>query len=122
MPTWSPGPTPWPARWWASRLARASISAYVRRLPSATRYSRSPNASTAPSKRSARLNSTAESRTRYASAVQKVLGGRVGSTEHLTVERDDGVVVLTMNRPEAKNALSPAMLVGMADTWVEIDE
>jgi enoyl-CoA hydratase len=32
------------------------------------------------------------------------------------------VVVVTMNRPEAKNALSPAMLVGMADAWREIDE
>ncbi|MGH3579644.1 MAG: enoyl-CoA hydratase-related protein, partial [Mycobacterium sp.] len=27
-----------------------------------------------------------------------------------------------MNRPEAKNALSGPMLVGMADAWVEIDE
>src|SRR5579864_4215391 len=31
-------------------------------------------------------------------------------------------MVVTMNRPEAKNALSTAMLVGMADAWVEADE
>jgi enoyl-CoA hydratase len=45
-------------------------------------------------------------------------------TEHCTVERRAGgsVVVVTMNRPEAKNALSPAMLVGMADAWQEIDD
>jgi enoyl-CoA hydratase len=45
-------------------------------------------------------------------------------TEHCTVERraDGSVVVVTMNRPEAKNALSPAMLVGMADAWQEIDD
>jgi len=46
-------------------------------------------------------------------------------TEHCTVERrgaDGEVVVVTMNRPEAKNALSPAMLVGMADAWRQIDE
>lgn len=43
-------------------------------------------------------------------------------TEHLTVERDGHTVIVTMNRPEAKNALSPGMLVGMADAWVEIDQ
>src|SRR5436309_4120922 len=58
MPTWSPAPTPWAARWWASRFARSSISLYVRRLPSQTTYSRSPKWSAAFSKRSARLNST----------------------------------------------------------------
>ncbi len=42
-------------------------------------------------------------------------------TEHLTVERFGATVVVTMNRPEAKNALSLPMLVGMADAWVEID-
>src|SRR5947208_12136888 len=42
-------------------------------------------------------------------------------TENLEVERDGATVVVTMNRPEAKNALSPAMLVGMADAWAEID-
>src|SRR5919107_5299896 len=59
MPTCSPSLTPASARWWASRLARSSIWAYVRRWPSATRYSRSPKLSTLCSKRSARLYSTA---------------------------------------------------------------
>jgi enoyl-CoA hydratase len=46
-------------------------------------------------------------------------------TEHCVVERhgtDGNVVVVTLNRPEAMNALSPAMLVGMADAWQEIDD
>ena len=42
------------------------------------------------------------------------------STEHCTVERDGHVVVVTLNRPEARNALSTAMLVGMADAWAYI--
>ena len=37
---------------------------------------------------------------------------------HLLVEhRRDGVMVLTMNRPGARNALSPQMLVLMAEAW-----
>jgi enoyl-CoA hydratase len=43
------------------------------------------------------------------------------STEHLTFERQGATAIVTMNRPEAKNALSLPMLVGMADAWVEID-
>lgn len=43
-------------------------------------------------------------------------------TENLTVELDGSTMVVTMNRPEAKNALSLPMLVGMADAWVEADE
>ncbi|WP_285694312.1 crotonase/enoyl-CoA hydratase family protein [Actinomadura sp. NBRC 104412] len=42
------------------------------------------------------------------------------STEHCTVERDGHVVVVTLDRPEARNALSTAMLVGMADAWAYI--
>ena len=41
---------------------------------------------------------------------------------HLLYERDGHVAILTMNRPEAKNALSSEMLVRMYDAWVEIDE
>ena len=44
------------------------------------------------------------------------------STDHCQVERDDHVVTLTMNRPEARNALSPDMLVGLADGFTYIDE
>lgn len=37
---------------------------------------------------------------------------------HLLVERrDDGVLIVTMNRPEKRNALSPEMLVRMAEAW-----
>ena len=43
------------------------------------------------------------------------------TTEHLTFERDGATAVVTMNRPEAKNALSLPMLVGMKDAWEEID-
>ncbi len=43
------------------------------------------------------------------------------STEHLIFERHGTTAVVTMNRPEAKNALSLPMLVGMADAWEEID-
>lgn len=44
------------------------------------------------------------------------------STEHLLVERVGATLVVTMNRPEAKNALSQAMLVGMADAWKELND
>jgi enoyl-CoA hydratase len=39
----------------------------------------------------------------------------------LLVERDGHVLVVTMNRPEAKNALSGEMMQGMAEAWDEID-
>jgi len=39
----------------------------------------------------------------------------------LVVERDGPVVVLTMNRPERKNALTIDMIVRMADAWDMID-
>jgi enoyl-CoA hydratase len=42
-------------------------------------------------------------------------------TEHLSFERRGATAVVTMNRPEAKNALSLPMLVGMLDAWTEID-
>ena len=40
---------------------------------------------------------------------------------HLLVERDGPVVVLTMNRAEARNALSAEMLGRMLDAWEMID-
>jgi enoyl-CoA hydratase len=45
----------------------------------------------------------------------------VEPTEHLSFERHGRTAVVTMNRPEAKNAFSLPMLVGMADAWAEID-
>jgi enoyl-CoA hydratase len=41
---------------------------------------------------------------------------------HLLFERDGHVATVTLNRPEARNALSGEMLVRMHDAWVEIDE
>jgi enoyl-CoA hydratase len=38
---------------------------------------------------------------------------------HLLVEKRDGVLTLTMNRPAARNSLSPQMLVRMAEAWYE---
>jgi enoyl-CoA hydratase len=46
----------------------------------------------------------------------------MGGTEHLTVERVGATLVLTLNRPEARNALSLPMLVGLYDGWLEADE
>ncbi|MEU4535456.1 crotonase/enoyl-CoA hydratase family protein [Streptosporangium sp. NPDC023825] len=44
------------------------------------------------------------------------------STPHCRVERDGHVVVVTMDRPEARNALSTDMLVGLADAWAYVSE
>jgi enoyl-CoA hydratase len=41
--------------------------------------------------------------------------------EHLRVEQRGHVVIVTMNRPEARNAWSAQMLAGMADAWEFID-
>ncbi|MCP4039980.1 MAG: crotonase/enoyl-CoA hydratase family protein [bacterium] len=38
---------------------------------------------------------------------------------HLLTEEDDGILTLTMNRPAARNALSPQMLVKLAHAWYE---
>lgn len=40
---------------------------------------------------------------------------------HLETELVGHVLILTMNRPEARNALSPDMIVGLADAWDRID-
>ncbi|MFG3256281.1 crotonase/enoyl-CoA hydratase family protein [Streptomyces sp. NPDC048172] len=45
----------------------------------------------------------------------------MGGTEHLNLERVGATLVLTLNRPEAKNALSLPMLVGLYDGWLEAD-
>ncbi len=44
------------------------------------------------------------------------------SNEDCIVERDDRVVIITMNRPEKKNSLSATMLVGLADAYTYVDE
>jgi enoyl-CoA hydratase len=43
------------------------------------------------------------------------------SDEHLLVERDGPVTVLTLNRPEARNAFSPQMLTRLEDAWIEAE-
>ncbi|WP_020138531.1 crotonase/enoyl-CoA hydratase family protein [Streptomyces sp. 351MFTsu5.1] len=45
----------------------------------------------------------------------------MGGTEHLDIRREGATLVLTLNRPEAKNALSLPMLVGLHDGWAEAD-
>lgn len=46
----------------------------------------------------------------------------MSGTEHLLVEKVGHTLVVTMNRPEAKNALSPAMIVGLADAWIRVND
>lgn len=41
---------------------------------------------------------------------------------HLLVEQDGHVLTLTMNRPEARNALSAEMVVRLTDAWAQINE
>ncbi|QMU70846.1 crotonase/enoyl-CoA hydratase family protein [Streptacidiphilus sp. P02-A3a] len=45
----------------------------------------------------------------------------MGGTEHLSVERHGATLVLTLNRPERKNAFSIPMLIGLHDAWIEAD-
>jgi len=40
----------------------------------------------------------------------------------LLVEKKDGVATLTMNRPEARNALNPEMMVRLADAWQDVND
>jgi enoyl-CoA hydratase/carnithine racemase len=42
-------------------------------------------------------------------------------SDHLLVEKSGHVVIVTMNRPEARNAFSPEMMARMADAWDSID-
>ncbi len=39
------------------------------------------------------------------------------ATQHLLVKEEGGVMTLVMNRPEARNALSPQMLVRLCEAW-----
>src|SRR2546423_3996622 len=41
---------------------------------------------------------------------------------HCTIEREGPVVILTMNRPEKKNALSPDMLAGLVLGYEYVDD
>ena len=44
------------------------------------------------------------------------------STENCIVEQDGQVLVVTLNRPEARNAFTPQMLLGMYRAWRRLDE
>jgi enoyl-CoA hydratase len=41
--------------------------------------------------------------------------------QHCLVEQRGGVLVVTLNRPEARNALSASMLAGMKQAWDRVD-
>jgi enoyl-CoA hydratase len=41
--------------------------------------------------------------------------------QHLLLERDGGVLIVTMNRPERRNALSPSMMEGLSAAWDEVN-
>ena len=43
------------------------------------------------------------------------------STNNCIVEQDEHVLIVTLNRPEAKNAFSPEMLLGMYKAWRLLD-
>ncbi len=44
------------------------------------------------------------------------------STKNCTIEKDGHIMIVTLNRPEAKNALSSQMIVGMYRAWRRLDE
>lgn len=44
------------------------------------------------------------------------------STKNCIVEKEGKVLIVTLNRPEAKNAFSPEMLLGMYKAWRLLDE
>ena len=43
------------------------------------------------------------------------------STKNCIVEQDGHVLIVTLNRPEAKNAFSPEMLLGMYKAWQRLE-
>ncbi len=40
----------------------------------------------------------------------------------LLYEKKDGVAIVTMNRPEARNAINPEMLCRLADAWQDVND
>jgi enoyl-CoA hydratase len=44
------------------------------------------------------------------------------TTKNCTIEKEGHTLIVTLNRPEAKNALSPPMLIGMYKAWRRLEE
>ena len=44
------------------------------------------------------------------------------STRNCTIEKEGHTLIVTLNRPEAKNALSPTMMVGMYKAWHHLED
>ncbi|MDC0513308.1 enoyl-CoA hydratase-related protein, partial [Gammaproteobacteria bacterium] len=44
------------------------------------------------------------------------------NTDHAIVEEKGHIMVITLNRPEKRNALSPGMLVTIYEAWRKLDE
>ena len=42
-------------------------------------------------------------------------------TNHAIVEIDNHTLIITLNRPEKRNALSPGMLVTVYEAWRQLD-
>ena len=44
------------------------------------------------------------------------------STKNCIVQKDGALLIVTLNRPEAKNAFTPEMLLGMYKAWRMLDQ
>ncbi len=44
------------------------------------------------------------------------------TTENCTIEKEGQILIVTLNRPEKKNALTPSMLIGMYKAWRLLEE
>src|ERR1700722_13644049 len=133
IPTWSPGPTPPAARQCATRLLICSRSAYVIVLSPQAIARRSGTASTACSNRSAMFSAMGKKVERVIVLGNPfgALGGLVvmstvetsagAEQPHALVEQRGQVLIVTLNRPEARNALSGPMMAIMKDAWDRVD-
>src|SRR5918995_2536981 len=97
------------------QIPRGAIS--TRRHPTnLPRHTRSRPSHRAPSRRAPR-RVVAQTRMCSTSAVSP--GSDQHEPPHLLVERDGHVLVVTMNRPDRRNALSPEMMRRMGEAWDE---
>ena len=54
---------------------------------------------------------------RNSPAGESAMSEGTSAAKHLIVKEEGGVMTLVMNRPEARNALSPQMLVQLCEAW-----